>query len=192
MNSSPARSSRPQTRFAPKPLAQRMRQCLGASLALLAAGATAQTTTGTTLQEVVVSDQAEAIGGLQKTYSGGQFARGGSLGILGITDLMNVPFSTTNYTAELIENQQALTIADVVMNDASVRTLAARGGYGDDFQVRGFTVNSRDVGMNGLVGLAPATRIPLEMIERVEVLKAPALSPAARAPVTASAEASTS
>jgi iron complex outermembrane receptor protein len=173
MNSSPARSSRPQTRFAPKPLAQRMRQCLGASLALLAAGATAQTTTGTTLQEVVVSDQAEAIGGLQKTYSGGQFARGGSLGILGITDLMNVPFSTTNYTAELIENQQALTIADVVMNDASVRTLAARGGYGDDFQVRGFTVNSRDVGMNGLVGLAPATRIPLEMIERVEVLKGP-------------------
>lgn len=173
MNSSPARSSQPHTRFAPKPLAQRMRQCLGASLALLAAGATAQTTTSTTLQEVVVSDQAEAIGGLQKTYSGGQFARGGSLGILGITDLMNVPFSTTNYTSELIDNQQALTIADVVMNDASVRTLAARGGYGDDFQVRGFTVNSRDVGMNGLVGLAPATRIPLEMIERVEVLKGP-------------------
>ncbi|MDM0120619.1 TonB-dependent receptor [Variovorax arabinosiphilus] len=173
MNSSPACSSQPHPRFAPKPLAQRMRQCLGASLALLAAGATAQTTTSTTLQEVVVSDQTEAIGGLQKTYSGGQFARGGSLGILGITDLMNVPFSTTNYTSELIENQQALTIADVVMNDASVRTLAARGGYGDDFQVRGFTVNSRDVGMNGLVGLAPATRIPLEMIERVEVLKGP-------------------
>jgi iron complex outermembrane receptor protein len=73
----------------------------------------------------------------------------------------------------LIENQQALTIADVVMNDASVRTLAARGGYGDDFQVRGFTVGQRDVGMNGLYGLAPATRIPLEMIERVEVLKGP-------------------
>lgn len=150
-----------------------MRQCLGASLALLAAGVTAQTTTGTTLQEVVVSDQAEAIGGLQKTYSGGQFARGGSLGILGITDLMNVPFSTTNYTSELIDNQQALTIADVVMNDASVRTLAARGGYGDDFQIRGFSVSNRDVSMNGLVGLAPATRVPLEMIERVEVLKGP-------------------
>ncbi|MGJ7489133.1 TonB-dependent receptor [Variovorax sp. ZT4R33] len=161
------------TRFAAKPLAHRMRQCLGASLALLAAGVSAQTTTGTTLQEVVVSDQTEAIGGLQKTYSGGQFARGGSLGILGITDLMNVPFSTTNYTSELIDNQQALTIADVVMNDASVRTLAARGGYGDDFQVRGFSINSRDVSMNGLVGLSPATRVPLEMIERVEVLKGP-------------------
>ena len=174
MKSSTAPSSRAGIRFAPKPLAHRMRQCLGASLALLAAGASAQTTTSTTLQEVVVSDQAEAIGGLQKTYSGGQFARGGSLGILGITDLMNVPFSTTNYTSELIENQQALTIADVVMNDASVRTLAARGGFGDDFQIRGFSVSNRDVSMNGLVGLAPATRVPLEMIERVEVLKGPA------------------
>ena len=173
MPSSTAPSPRAEFRFTPTPLAHLIRQCLGAGLVLAAAGVAAQTTTATTLQEVTVSDQAEAIGGLQKTYSGGQFARGGSLGILGITDLMNVPFSTTNYTSELIENQQALTIADVVMNDASVRTLAARGGYGDDFQIRGFTVGMRDVGMNGLYGLAPATRIPLEMIERVEVLKGP-------------------
>lgn len=120
-----------------------------------------------------MSDQAEAIGGLQKTYSGGQFARGGSLGILGNTDLMNVPFSTTNYTSELIQNQQALSVADVVMNDASVRTLTSRGGFGDDFQVRGFTVSNGDISMNGLFGLAPSTRVPLEMIERVEVLKGP-------------------
>lgn len=173
MNPSTARSRHADARFAPTPLAQRMRQCLGASLALLAAGVTAQTTTGTTLQEVVVSDQAEAIGGLQKTYSGGQFARGGSLGILGITDLMNVPFSTTNYTSELIENQQALSVADVVMNDASVRPLTSRGGFGDDFQIRGFTVPNSDIAMNGLFGLSPTTRVPLEMIERVEVLKGP-------------------
>lgn len=165
-------SSRADFRFAPTPRAHLLRHSLGACLVLAAAGAAAQTTE-TQLKEVVVTDQAEAIGGLQKTYSGGQFARGGSLGILGITDLMNVPFSTTNYTSELIDNQQALTIADVVTNDASVRTLAARGGYGDDFQIRGFAVGSRDVAMNGLFGLAPATRIPLEMIERVEVLKGP-------------------
>lgn len=165
-------SSRAEFRFTPTSLARLLRHSLGACLVLAAAGAGAQTT-DSQLKEVVVTDQAEAIGGLQKTYSGGQFARGGSLGILGITDLMNVPFSTTNYTSELIDNQQALTIADVVMNDASVRTLAARGGYGDDFQIRGFSVGSRDVGMNGLYGLAPATRIPLEMIERVEVLKGP-------------------
>lgn len=120
-----------------------------------------------------MSEQAEAIGNLQKTYSGGQLARGGDLGILGRTDLMNVPFSTTNYTAELIQNQQALTIADVVMNDASVRPLTARGGFGDDFQIRGFSVSNSDTAFNGLLGLAPTTRVALETVERVEVLKGP-------------------
>ncbi|WP_407715961.1 TonB-dependent receptor [Comamonas testosteroni] len=149
-------------------------QCLGTGMAVASFGVAAQTASGdAALQEVVVADQAEAIGGLQKTYSGGQLARGGDLGILGRTDLMNVPFSTTNYTSELIENQQALNISDVVMSDASVRTLQARGGYGEDFQIRGFTVGMRDVSMNGLYGLVPSTRVPLEMIERVEVLKGP-------------------
>ena len=66
-----------------------------------AVGVAAQTAEGPALKEVTVSDQAEAIGGLQKTYAGGQIARGGDLGILGKTDQMNVPFSTTNYTSEL-------------------------------------------------------------------------------------------
>ncbi|MFT3800774.1 MAG: TonB-dependent siderophore receptor [Burkholderiaceae bacterium] len=126
-----------------------------------------------TLPSVTVYSQPEAIGGLQKTYSGGQLARGGYLGLLGITDLMNVPFSTTNYTSELIQNQQALSVADVVMNDASVRPLASRGGFGDDFQIRGYQVGNGDIAINGLLGLSPSTRIPLESIERVEVLKGP-------------------
>lgn len=159
----------PHSRFALHPLARTLRHCLGAGLAMAVAGVCAQTA----LKEVVVSDQAEAIGGLQKTYSGGQLARGGDLGILGRTDMMDVPFSTTNYTAELIENQQAQSVSDVVMNDASVRPLTARGGFGDEFQVRGFTLSNSDLSLNGLYGLAPSTRIPLEFIERVEVLKGP-------------------
>lgn len=172
MHSSTVRASR---RFTLHPLALLARQCLGAGLAVAAVGVAAQTTaaSGATLDEVKVREQAEAIGGLQKTYSGGQFARGGDLGILGKTDQMNVPFSTTNYTSELIQNQQALTVADVVMNDASVRTLQARGGYGDEFQVRGLAVSNTDVSLNGLFGLTPSTRVPLEMVERVEVLKGP-------------------
>lgn len=126
-----------------------------------------------TLNPVIVVGQADGIGGLKGTYSGGQLARGGNLGLLGIQDLMDVPFSTTNYTSELIANQQGMTVSDVVMNDASVRTLQARGGYGDDYQVRGFPINARDVGVNGLYGLSPNTRMPLEMVERVEVLKGP-------------------
>lgn len=174
MQSRSGRNALPEARFAPASLAVLIRQCLGTGLAVVAVGAAAQTSSPkSTLGQVEVTGQSEAIGGLQKTYSGGQFARGGDLGILGRTDLMDVPFSTTNYTSELIKNQQALTVSDVVMNDASVRTLQARGGYGDDFQIRGFSVGSRDVSINGLYGLSSATRTPLEFIERVEVLKGP-------------------
>ncbi|MFT3721845.1 TonB-dependent receptor [Pseudorhodoferax sp.] len=165
---------RDEPHFPYAPLTRLIRHGLSAGLAIAAAGASAQAvSTDAKLNEVTVSDQAESIGGLQKTYSGGQFARGGDLGILGRTDLMNVPFSTTNYTLELIENQQGLTVSDVVMNDASVRTLQARGGYGEDFQIRGFGVSARDTSLNGLYGLVPSTRMPLEVIERVEVLKGP-------------------
>lgn len=161
-------------RFPLHPLTRAVRWSLGAGLAIAAVAATAQTASSNAkLDEVTVTEQAEAIGNLQKTYSGGQLARGGDLGILGRTDLMNVPFSTTNYTSELIQNQQALTIADVVMNDASVRPLTARGGFGDDFQIRGFSVPNSDTAFNGLLGLAPTTRVPLETVERVEVLKGP-------------------
>jgi len=170
MNAMNPRSSCAPARFVTKPLVRLLGQCLGTGLAMASLGVAAQTAA---LQEVVVSDQAAAIGGLQKTYSGGQLARGGDLGILGRTDLMNVPFSTTNYTAAYIENQQAQNISDVVMSDASVRTLQARGGFGEDFQIRGFSLAMRDVSLNGLYGLVPATRVPLEIIERVEVLKGP-------------------
>ncbi|MBO4123121.1 TonB-dependent receptor [Cupriavidus gilardii] len=112
-------------------------------------------------------------GGLPAPYAGGQVARGGGLGVLGTADVMDVPFSTTNYTAEMLQDTQARTLADVVVNEASVRTLTSSGGFGEDFQIRGYTVASGDVGLNGLYGMASANRMPTVMMERVEVLKGP-------------------
>ncbi|MFJ3047292.1 TonB-dependent siderophore receptor [Herbaspirillum chlorophenolicum] len=106
-------------------------------------------------------------------YAGGQIAKGGSLGILGTGNAMDVPFSTVNYTAALLENQQARTLADVVENDASVRMLTSTGGFGDTFQIRGYSLSSGDVGFNGLFGLASASHMPAAIMERVEVLKGP-------------------
>lgn len=123
-----------------------------------------------TLGVIVVEGTAN---GLPAPHPGGQVARGGSLGILGTSDTMDAPFSTTNFTSSLIQDQQARSVADVVVNDASVRALTASGGFGDEFQVRGFTVSNADIGINGLYGLAPTTRLPVEMVERVEVLKGP-------------------
>ena len=110
---------------------------------------------------------------LSPAYAGGQVARGGSLGVLGTVDVMDAPFSTTNYTAEMLENTQARTLADVVINESSVRTLTSTGGFGEDFQIRGYTVSSGDVGLNGLYGLVSASRMPTAIMERVDVLKGP-------------------
>ncbi|MBU4609055.1 TonB-dependent siderophore receptor [Achromobacter sp. GG226] len=113
------------------------------------------------------------LGDLSPVYAGGQVATGGSLGLLGAEDIMDTPFSTMNYTSELIHDQQARTLADVIVNDASVRNLTSTGGFGEDFQIRGFAVGSGDVSVNGLYGLVSSSRVPVQILERVEVLKGP-------------------
>jgi len=106
-------------------------------------------------------------------YAGGYLARGGSLGVLGNTATMDIPLATLNYTSELLQDQQARTVADAVLNDASIRMLTSAGGFGETYQIRGYGLTSGDVGVNGLFGLASGNRMPAVMIERVEVLKGP-------------------
>jgi iron complex outermembrane receptor protein len=110
---------------------------------------------------------------LPRPYAGGQVAKGGKLGLLGNTDVMNAPFNITNYTAQTIEDQQARKISDVLMNDPSVRLSSAGTNINEDFSIRGFPVASQDVALNGMFGLMPYFRVPVEMAERIEVLKGP-------------------
>ncbi|ARP93847.1 TonB-dependent receptor [Bordetella genomosp. 13] len=126
----------------------------------------------TQLAPVVVTGTAVE-GELPAPMAGGQAARGGGLGVLGTSDVMDTPFSTVNYTSQLLEDQQARTLADVVVNDSSVRTLTSTNAFSDEFQIRGFGVTSNDVGLNGLYGLASGNRMPAAVMERVEVLKGP-------------------
>ena len=100
-------------------------------------------------------------------------AQGGTLGLLGSTSVMNVPFSTVNFTSQLIEDQQARTAADTLINDASVRLSTGSNGFDDTFQIRGFPVPAQDVGLNGLYGLISSNRVPAQIIERIELLKGP-------------------
>ena len=115
--------------------------------------------------------------GLQKDlpppYAGGQIARGGSLGVLGTRDVLNTPFSTTNFTQQIIQDQQARTAADTLVNDASVRLTTAGNGFSDEFVIRGFPVQAQDVGLNGLYGLVSSNRVAAQYIERIELLKGP-------------------
>ncbi|MGE4278323.1 MAG: TonB-dependent siderophore receptor [Magnetospirillum sp.] len=113
------------------------------------------------------------LGAPPPVYNGGQVARGSRLGVLGNRDVMDTPFSTTSYTAELIQNQQARTLADVLENDPSVRFTTPGGHVMENFNVRGFDVSAADIAVNGMYGLAPYGHIPLEFAERVEVLRGP-------------------
>lgn len=127
---------------------------------------------GGTLSTVTINASADASAqGLKPPYAGGQVARGGRIGILGNLDVMETPFSQTSYTQELIQNQQATSIGDVLKNDPTVRVARGFGNYQQVYIVRGLPVFSDDMSYNGLYGLLPRQYLAAELVERVEVLR---------------------
>ena len=125
-----------------------------------------------TLSTIVVNANADASAeGLKPPYAGGQVARGGRIGILGNQDVQDAPFNVNSYTQELIQNQQAASVADVLQNDPSVRVARGFGNFQQVYVVRGFPVYSDDMGYNGLFGLLPRQYLAAELIERLEVLR---------------------
>ena len=119
---------------------------------------------------------------LPPAYPGGQVSRGGRTGFLGDKDFLDNPFNVQSYTQELIQNQQARTIGDVIQNDPSVRLIKSFGTYADAFFIRGFPVNNDDVAYGGMYGILPRQLIPAEIIERVEVLQRPQRVPERNSP----------
>jgi iron complex outermembrane recepter protein len=125
-----------------------------------------------TLEEVKVKASADANAkGLMKPYAGGQVAKGGRVGVMGNQDAMDTPFSINAYTNELIQNQQAKSVGDVLLNDPSVRVARGFGNFQESYFIRGFQLYSDSVAYNGLYGLLPRQYIAAELFERVEVLR---------------------
>jgi iron complex outermembrane receptor protein len=120
-----------------------------------------------------VTPSTGTLGAPPAPYAGGQVASGGSLGLLGNRGVMNTPFNQTSYTAELIQNQQARTVGDVLFNDPSVRMKTPAGNGIDGLYIRGFYHDSGDFLMNGLYGMAPFYASSANFLDRVEVLKGP-------------------
>ena len=124
------------------------------------------------LPTVTVEASADASAqGLVKPFAGGQVTRGGRVGVLGNQDAMATPFSTTGYTQELIQNQQAQSVADVLLNDAGIRAARGLGNFQELYVVRGFPLYSDDIAYNGLYGMLPRQYVASEFFERVEVLR---------------------
>ena len=110
---------------------------------------------------------------LPKEYAGGQVGSGGRVGLLGNQDIFDTPFSVTNYTSELIENQQARTVGDVIRNDASARLTSSGQSYFENITIRGFYVgNFNSTLYDGLPNLT-SYRSTVQTLDRVEVFKGP-------------------
>ena len=108
---------------------------------------------------------------LRDGFAGGQVSRGGRAGILGNLDMMDSPFSSTNFTAEIIREQQAKSVADVLQNDPVVRVAQGFGNFQELYVIRGFPVYSDDMTYNGLYGVLPRQYVAAELLERVEVFR---------------------
>ena len=110
---------------------------------------------------------------LPKAYEGGQVARGGRIGLLGNRDIFDTPFSVTHYTAELIENQQARSVADIIQNDPSARMMTSAQSVLETISIRGFNIGGG--GRALYAGLPDLTlnhgRSTTGTLERVEVFK---------------------
>lgn len=126
------------------------------------------------VQGVFPVPQQAMIDNIPPPYAGGQVATGGQLGLLGNRGVMDTPFNQTNYTAKKIQDQQAQTVRDALIDDPSVRILWPTGGSsGEGMKIRGFDVYAQDVAFGGLFGILPASSIAAEIPERIEVLKGP-------------------
>ena len=143
----------------------------GAALVIRPAAGPAVRTEAALPEVRVVASQEAPPGELPEAFAGGQVARGGRLGLLGNMDFMDTPFSTINYTADFIENQQARTLADVITQDPSVHQVRSSNQLYEAFTVRGFQFFGNEAGFNGLYGVVPIGSIQTETIERVELFK---------------------
>ena len=114
---------------------------------------------------------------LPRAYAGGQVAKGGRVGLLGNTSTMDTPFSVSHYTSQRMQDQQAVTVADVLNEDPSIRFTGQTGGVTDSFYIRGFPINEGNLSefaFDGIYGVVPNYHVFPEYVERVEVLKGPA------------------
>ena len=131
----------------------------------------AATSVAQPLPTVTVNASADASAdGLPAEFAGGQVARGSRLGVLGNVDNLDSPVRSVAYTQQLIADQQAQGVGDVLKNDPVVRTTRGFGNFQESYMIRGFIANSDDLMYNGLFGILPRQYVAAEMMERVEVL----------------------
>jgi iron complex outermembrane receptor protein len=94
-----------------------------------------------------------------------------TVGNLDGATLLETPLSATVVTRELLSDQGARLLSDVVKNDAAIGEDYAPVGYYGNYEIRGFTIDlATGLQINGMT-IAGEQDVPLENKERVEFLK---------------------
>ena len=94
-----------------------------------------------------------------------------TVGTLDGSPLKETPISAMVVTRDLLNDQGARLLSDVVKNDASIGEDYAPVGYYGDYEIRGFPIDlATGLEINGMT-IAGEQDVPLENKERVEFLK---------------------
>ncbi|WP_296255682.1 MULTISPECIES: TonB-dependent siderophore receptor [unclassified Pseudomonas] len=98
-------------------------------------------------------------------------AQSASVGGFNETPLRDTPASISVFSAQMLKDQQARLLSDVLRNDASVGDSYAPVGYYENFVVRGFSLNAANsYRINGR-SVTGEQNVALENKEQVELLK---------------------
>ena len=109
----------------------------------------------------------------QPGIAGGQLSRGATLGIFGDRNILDTPVSAKSFTEAYIADQIALTSNDIATRDASfsITNATSLNGAGAG-RLRGFRMEPFESSFDGFTTITQR-RYPLEIIERVDILKGP-------------------
>ncbi len=108
---------------------------------------------------------------IEEQAGDGYRARSAAVGGFGEAELLDTPASVAVVSRQLIDDQQARLLSDVLKNDASVGEAYAPIGYYENFVVRGFSLNAANsyrVNGRSVVG---EQNVALENKQQVELLK---------------------
>jgi iron complex outermembrane recepter protein len=104
-----------------------------------------------------------------------QIASETRVGLLGNTDPFSTPFNVKGYSADLIRDQGARSVNDILASDPSVRVSLSPTFVLDQSSIRGFLVVGSSYLIDNLPNLTPNYgTMPVSHFERVDIFKGPA------------------
>ncbi len=108
-----------------------------------------------------------------ETTGNGEIGTVAQAGILGTLSKQDLPFSVSSYTSQLVLDQQAQTVSDVLRNEAGIQESNGRYSENQYLTLRGFVLPVGQSLINGIPGLVDERSPSIENVDRIEVFKGP-------------------